>query len=200
MASIILNGFTVATYSTLAAFPAYASDGSVAVDLATDSLYEFDGNTSSWVLIGPATGAGTGTVTSVDLAVPSRQSVSGNPITVSGTITVSDNDQPANQVFAGPISGGDAAPAFRALVAADLPSLPTYTVNEFVLSPTDITNKYVTLAYSPVNPTLTVLNIIGGIVQEYTTDFTVTGSTLSWSGLFLDGVLVSGDTLIVQFY
>lgn len=75
-----------------------------------------------------------------------------------------------------------------------------YHVNEYVLAPTDITNKFVTLSSAPVNPTLTVLSVIGGPVQSYTADFTVSGSTLSWSGLFLDGVLVSGDQLIVQYY
>lgn len=69
-------------------------------------------------------GAGSGTVTSVALAVPSWQSVAGSPITTSGTITVSDNDQSANEIFAGPSSGPDAAPAFRALVATDIPAAP----------------------------------------------------------------------------
>ncbi len=77
---------------------------------------------------------------------------------------------------------------------------PLYFVNEFTLSPTDITNKFVTLTSAPVNPTLTILNVIGGPVQEYGTDFTVSGSTLTWSGLFLDGVLSSSDILLVQTY
>lgn len=75
-----------------------------------------------------------------------------------------------------------------------------YKGNEFTLSPTDIANKFVTLSSVPTNPTLTLLNVIGGPMQQYTLDFIVSGSTLSWSGLFLDGVLVSGDVLIVQFY
>jgi len=63
-----------------------------------------------------------GTVTSVALAVPSEFSVSGSPITTTGTITVSKANQNANIVFAGPTSGGAAAPTFRALVAADIPT------------------------------------------------------------------------------
>ena len=51
----------------------------------------------------------------------------------------------ANQVFAGPTSGGSAAPSFRALVAADIPTLPyqptsapaTYTAN-FSVAATDV--------------------------------------------------------------
>lgn len=58
-------------------------------------------------------------VTSVALAVPSRQSVAGSPITGAGTITVTDNTQAATLVFAGPASGSAAAPTFRALTIAD---------------------------------------------------------------------------------
>ena len=73
-------------------------------------------------------------------------------------------------------------------------------INKFTLSPTDISNKFVTLSQSPQTASLTCLEVIGGPEQEYGTDFTVSGSTLSWSGLFLDGVLSSGDLLIVIYY
>ena len=66
---------------------------------------------------------GTGTVTSVALSLPSIFSVSGSPITTSGTITASLANQNANLVFASPTSGSPATPTFRSLVAADLPDL-----------------------------------------------------------------------------
>lgn len=72
-------------------------------------------------------------------------------------------------------------------------------VNQLTLSNTDISNKFVTLTEAPTVPTNTILNVIGGPAQEYGVDFTVTNVTLSWSGLALDGVLSSGDVLIVQF-
>lgn len=65
---------------------------------------------------------GSGTVTSVGLSLPAIFSVSGSPVTTSGTLTGSLANQTANTVFAGPTSGGAAAPTFRALVAADIPS------------------------------------------------------------------------------
>ncbi|KVD37863.1 beta strand repeat-containing protein [Burkholderia ubonensis] len=68
-----------------------------------------------------ATGGGTGTVTSVGLTAPSQFTVSGSPVTSSGTLTFAWGNQTANYVLAGPTSGGAAAPTFRALVAADLP-------------------------------------------------------------------------------
>lgn len=64
-----------------------------------------------------------GTVTSVNVTAPSFLSVSGAPITGAGTIAISLANQSANQIFAGPGSGGAAAPTFRSLVAADIPNL-----------------------------------------------------------------------------
>jgi hypothetical protein len=66
-----------------------------------------------------------GTVTSVGLSLPSIFSVSGSPVTTSGTLAATLATQLANLVFAGPSSGGAATPTFRSLVAADVPSLDT---------------------------------------------------------------------------
>ena len=68
-------------------------------------------------------GTGNGTVTSVDLSMPNIFSVSNNPVTSSGTLTVSLANQNANTVFSGPTTGSATTPAFRSLVAADIPSL-----------------------------------------------------------------------------
>lgn len=57
-----------------------------------------------------------GTVTSVNATVPSDLlTVSGVPFTNAGTIALALADQPRSLVFAGPVSGADAAPNFRAL-------------------------------------------------------------------------------------
>ena len=65
---------------------------------------------------------GAGGVASVSLALPTQFAVSGSPVTGTGTLTGSWNTQTANYVLAGPSSGAVAAPTFRALVAADLPT------------------------------------------------------------------------------
>lgn len=67
----------------------------------------------------------TGVVTSVAFtAAPSSVfDVSGSPITGSGTIALSMDNQSANTVLAGPSTGATAAPAFRALVNADVPQV-----------------------------------------------------------------------------
>lgn len=68
------------------------------------------------------TGGGGGTVTSVSATVPSYMSISGSPITTSGTLAFDFGSQTANKVFASP-SGGSGVPSFRALVSSDIPSL-----------------------------------------------------------------------------
>lgn len=70
-------------------------------------------------------GSGSGTVTSVAATVPSILAVSGSPVTTSGTLAFALTNQAANTIFAGPSSGGATTPAFRLLVAADLPATLT---------------------------------------------------------------------------
>ena len=78
--------------------------------------------TTAWVL-DKIDAFGAGTVTSVGLSLPNIFTVSGSPVTTSGTLSATLASQTANQVFAGPTTGANAAPAFRALVAGDLPDL-----------------------------------------------------------------------------
>ena len=84
-------------------------------------LLYYDG-TVFRILAGLASGGGSGTVTSVSLTMPTEFSVGGSPVTSSGTLAVTKATQSANQVYAGPASGGAAAPTFRSMVAADLPN------------------------------------------------------------------------------
>lgn len=70
------------------------------------------------------TSATSGTVTSVALTAPSSLlSVSGSPVTGSGTIALALQNQQPNLVFAGPSTGAGVIPTFRSLVAADIPAL-----------------------------------------------------------------------------
>ncbi len=65
---------------------------------------------------------GGGSVTSIGLTMPAEFTVSGSPVSSSGTLAVTKANQNANFVYAGPSSGGATAPGFRALVSADLPA------------------------------------------------------------------------------
>lgn len=91
--------------------PAYSGNASKLLALNSG------GTDVEWVSA-PATG-----VTSVALSAPNIFSVSGSPVTSSGTLSLSLANQTAAYVFAGPTSGGAATPSFRALVATDIPAL-----------------------------------------------------------------------------
>lgn len=65
---------------------------------------------------------GSGTVTSVALSLPSIFSVSGSPITTSGTLSASLESQNQNLIFASP-NGSSGTPTFRSLVSEDIPDL-----------------------------------------------------------------------------
>ena len=82
------------------------------------------GSSYEWVLI-PSGDEPSGTVTSVGLSLPSNEfTVSGSPVTDSGTLTGSWKNQNANTVFAGPTSGSAATPTFRVLSSDDISDLP----------------------------------------------------------------------------
>jgi len=70
-----------------------------------------------------AAGTGSGTVTSVGLALPAMFTVSGSPVIIAGVLTGTLVNQTANTVFSGPAVGAPATPTFRLLVADDIPSL-----------------------------------------------------------------------------
>lgn len=72
----------------------------------------------------------TGTVTSVALSLPSIFTVSGSPVTTTGTLTAALASQTANTMFAAP-NGAAGAPTFRALVAADIPTLTASKISDF---------------------------------------------------------------------
>lgn len=70
---------------------------------------------------GSITIAATGGVTSVALSMPSIFTVTGSPVTNTGTLTATLNSQAANTFFAAP-NGASGTPVFRAIVAADIPA------------------------------------------------------------------------------
>ena len=82
------------------------------------ALEWFDG--AGWSSLASAT---TVYVSSVGLSLPAELTVTGSPVTTSGTLSATWASAAQNSVFAGP-SGGSGTPSFRALVAGDIPSLP----------------------------------------------------------------------------
>lgn len=102
--------------ATTALLPSQAGNSGKA--LSTDGA-----GVLSWVSLS----GGSGTVTSVALTAPAIFSVAGSPVTTTGTFAITLATQTANTIFAGPASGGAAAPTFRALALADISSLGTTT-------------------------------------------------------------------------
>lgn len=86
--------------------------------------------------------AGAGTVTSVALDAPADVfDVAGSPIVGAGTLALSFVDQAANTVFAGPDSGVDDIPTFRALVEDDIPLLSPDKIDGDVVLGTGAVDK-----------------------------------------------------------
>lgn len=88
-----------------------------------DKGSNFDFERSSLKLlqaIADATSGGSGTVTSVGLSMPTEFTVSGSPVTTSGSITVALASQIQDTFLAAP-SGSNGVPSFRAIVDNDIP-------------------------------------------------------------------------------
>ena len=117
--------------------------------------------------------ASAGSVTSVALADGSTSpiyTISGSPVTSSGTLTFTLNTQSANMVLAGPTSGSAAQPTFRGLVSADIPNNAANTTGT-ASNITATTNSTLTtlsslsLPYSQVTGTPTALVFADSLVN-----------------------------------
>ena len=157
----------------------------------------------SKILNAPSISGGLGTVTSVGLSLPSLFSVTGSPITGSGTLTATLATQLQNRVFASP-DGSTGIPTFRSLVAADIPNLPWsiltgtpttlagYGITDPIVletgsyaNPTWITSlAYSKLTGSPVIPPSGV-TYVGLAVPSI---LSLTGSPVTSSGMFTIGL------------
>ena len=76
----------------------------------------------------------------------------------------------------------------------------TFEVEYFDVDNTILTNKEVTLGSLPANPTKVVLDVVGGSPQRYGVDYIVSGSTVDWDSLRLDGQIVLNDELRITYF
>ncbi len=126
-----------------------------------------------------------GTVTSVGLSLPSIFSVSGSPITTSGTLNASLASQTANLIFASP-DGGSGNPSFRVLVAADIPNLDWSKITSG--KPTTISGYGITDAIATTgNQT---------IAGDKTFSSTIIGNISGNAGTVTNGVYTTGNQSI----
>jgi hypothetical protein len=153
-------------------------------------------------------GTGDGSVTSVGLSLPSIFTVSGSPVTTSGTLTGTLASQTANFFFAAP-DGSAGTPTFRAIVAADVPTLNQNTTGTAAnvtgivavanggtgtATPALVAGTNVTITGSWPNQTINSSNP-GGTVTSVATAGTVNGITLTGGPITSSGTITLGGTL-----
>lgn len=127
------NLFTPATGVLKGNASTYVTTAAVNSDIY--SLWTGTCNSSSYLrgdgVCATPPGTGGGTVNSVDFSAPSVFSVTGNPITTTGTIALGfATGQTANQVLATP-NGSTGAVSLRSLVAADVAAAGSTTQVQF---------------------------------------------------------------------
>lgn len=214
---VTLNGSTngaavlkVAPSAGTVNFQLPTTNGSANFVLITDG----SGNTS-WV-----NNVSGGTVQSVGLALPAAVfSISGSPVTGTGTLTGSFTTQNSNLVWAGPISGVAATPTFRSLVGADLPNPSSSTLGG-IRSAVAVANSWVSsistagipgftqpnftniagaiTAAQCVNPTVSTIGCVEAftaVSHEFLTSITTAGVPVAAQPAFSD---LSGTASLVQ--
>jgi len=151
-----------------------------------------------WVYTLTATSAGgTGTVTSVGLAAPVEFTVSGSPVTSTGTLTLTKATQTANTAWLGPTSGAAAVPTFRALVKADWPELfpsnPSGLTVAYNAGTVQIGGTYFAISASSVT---VGANITGGWVYVNSSGVVTSGASLPTTGVVPIAQFTSGAATI----
>ena len=185
-----------------------STGSSAPTSLANAELAFAEGNKKLFIGIG--TGGAGGTATTIEA--------------IGGTGSFFDKDtvQNANKVIAGPTTGSDAAPTFRALVAADIPSLAHTKISDFdtgvqanrldqMAAPTgsvSLNSQTITNLSDPVNAqdaatksfveaTAQGLDVKDSCVAATTANITI--STALNNGDTLDGVTLStNDRVLVK--
>lgn len=179
-------------------------DGDVRVALDTSIIYVWSASGDNWVAAGGGgsglnslnsqTGAtqsfATGT-SGTDFAISSSGNIHTFNIpnasaTARGVVTTSAQTFAGNKTFNNDV-----------VISGNYSE--SYRLEKFTLNAGDIAAKNISLSRTPVSASKTLLIVIGGSEQDYGVDYTVSGSTLDWNGLTLDGVLESGDKLIVIY-
>ena len=177
---VIANGGTNSTSTPTAGAVPYGTGTAyafTAVGTAGQVLTSAGAGTPTWTTVG------TGTVTSVGLALPSIMSVSGSPVTTSGTLTGTLTTQAVNTIFAGPSSGAVAAPTFRALTTADIPALAYGTGTVTSVSVVSANGLAGTVATATTTPAITLSTTVTGLLKGNSTAISAAVANTDYMGV-----------------
>lgn len=208
------------TFSGTATFSGTTSLGSAAATTQSSSDNSTKVATTAYVKSQGYLTAETylGTVTSVALSLPGIFTVSGSPVSSSGTLSASLATQAANSVWAGPNTGAATTPTFRALVASDIPTLTAskisdlattaqgYRLDQFaapntsvslnsqkITSLADPTNAQDAATKAYVDAARSGLDVKASVRATTTANITLSGTQT------VDGVaLIAGDRVLVK--
>lgn len=146
-----------------------------------------------------------GTVTSVALTLPNIFSVSGSPITSSGTLTATLATQSANTVFAGPTTGSPATPTFRSLVAADIPDAMLTDFSNAIASTVDLNlNSHALLRLTNLTDAsnLVSIDVANRLLNDSSgaqaASYGTFNTNPTYWGSNLPGILIDGNTGAAQ--
>lgn len=110
---------------------------------------------SGGILTISATGAGSGTVTSVAIATPADLFTTSAAITTAGTITLTKVNQTGNVIYASPANGTSGVPTFRNISANDIAALFTPGSNISIVGGSTLTLSATGLASQYASGTVT---------------------------------------------
>ena len=159
-----------------------------------NTLLKWNGTGFEWGTI-----AGAGTVTSVGLTLPSDFTVTGSPVTSAGVLAGSWASQTANKFLASP-NGSTGTPSFRAMVAADVPTLNQNTTGTAGSLAGGATGSVPYQTSSGVTTFLAAGTgvLVGGSAPSYSTTPTLIGTNFSGipNGALTNSAVTLGTTSV----
>lgn len=108
------------------------------------------------------------------------------------TITLTTAPQVGQEVYAFYLSAGESA--------APIPNVGQNNVQYIEVTPTDITNGFITLASTPSVATHVMCDVIGSGAQQYSVDFIINTDQLDWNGRRLELSIKAGDVIRAQYF
>ena len=210
--NFLISYISDSAFETANGVPPYSGKTGIYYNTTDDVIRFYNVDAAAWQNIGGETvlrqedlGFGDGVVVSYPLsfAPASPESVQ---VFLDGlmyeksnyTITGSNlifNTAPANttQIYVSYLTTGTQT-------ATLVPIAGSYIVENRTVSFAEETAKSLTLTATPTNTNEVIIQIVDGVNLRNGTDYSISGTTMSWSGLGLDGILAAGDELTIWFF